>query len=69
MQQRLVPSEPRLFQEETFARSEELAATLEDAHVEDFLVDNDSGRSITVVAREVLPRADWLNPSAWLLGL
>jgi len=51
-----------MFREEALARSEALAITLEDAHVEDFRVDNDEGRNITEVAREVLSRAGWLPP-------
>ena len=64
MRQRLLPREPGMFREEALARSEALAITLEDAHVEDFRVDNDAGRNITEVAREVLSRAGWLNSSS-----
>ena len=62
MQRRLSPREPGMFREEALARSEALAITLEDAHVENFRVDNDEGRNITEVAREVLSRAGWLPP-------
>ena len=64
MQKRLRLREPGLFQEEALARSEELATILEGAKAEDFRVDNDEGRSITEVAREVLSRAGWLHPSS-----
>ena len=61
MRQRLHPREPGMFLEEALARSEALAPVLEQAHVEDFSVDNDAGRNITEVAREVLSRAGWLK--------
>ena len=64
MQRRLEPREPGMFREEALARSEELASILEASNAEDFRVDNDEGRNITEVARKVLSRAGWLNPSS-----
>lgn len=60
MRERLRIREPGMFQREAIARSEEAATILDKAHAEDFRVDNDAGRSITEVAREVLSRAGWL---------
>jgi adenylylsulfate kinase len=57
MQRRLGPREPGMFREEA------LASILEASNAEDFRVDNDEGRNITKVARKVLSRAGWLNPS------
>ena len=64
MHDRLRIREPGMFQEEALARSEELASILEASNAEDFRVDNDEGRNITEVAREVLSRARWLNSSS-----
>ena len=60
MKQRLLVREPGTFQKEALDSSEALVAILEHAHAEDFRVDNDAGRSITEVAREVLSRVGWL---------
>ena len=44
-------------------KTAELDGILERAGLEDFSVDNDDGRSITDVAREVLHRVGWLESS------
>lgn len=64
MQQRLRPRESGMFRGKALARSEVLAAILETSNAEYFRVDNNEGRDITEVAREVLSRAGWLNPSS-----
>ena len=64
MQQRLRPRESGMFRWKALARSEVLAAILETSNAEYFRVDNNEGRDITEVAREVLSRAGWLNPSS-----
>ena len=60
MQQRIRLREPGMLQEQFVARIAELEASLDAGRVEDFSVQND-GRSVTVVAREVLVRAGWLS--------
>ncbi len=60
MQARLRMREPGMFQAQGIARSAELADILERKRVEDFTVDNDEGRPVTEVAREVLRRAGWI---------
>lgn len=60
MRERLRTRDSDMGQSWQIARSETLAAILEHAQAEDFIVDNDRGRSITDVAREVLSRAGWL---------
>ena len=52
--------EPGLFQEKALARAAELDSILVQSQAEDFVVDNDRGRSITDVARAVLAGAGWL---------
>ena len=52
--------EPGMIQAEAVARVATLAAFLEKARAEDFKVNNDQGRSITDVGREVLSLAGWL---------
>ena len=60
MRERIRVREPGMIQAHAVARSAELAEILRRARVEDFTVDNDAGRSVTDVAREVLRRAGWL---------
>jgi len=60
LQDRLRVREPGLFQPKALARSAELDSILRKAGVENFVVDNDVGRQVTEVAREVLTGADWL---------
>lgn len=60
MRVRLSTREPGPFQPRALARSVELDGILTEAGAEDFEVDNDAGRSITEVAREVLVGAAWL---------
>lgn len=60
MHERLRVREPGMFQATGLARSAELLGILRRAKAEDFVVDNDSGRFITDVAREVLSCAGWL---------
>jgi len=60
MRDRLRVREPGLFQPKALARSTELDSILKKSRAEDFVVNNDAGRSITEVAREVLTGAGWL---------
>jgi len=60
MRDRLRVREPGLFQLKALARSTELDSILKKSRAEDFVVNNDAGRSITEVAREVLMGAGWL---------
>ena len=60
MHERLRVREPGMFLEQALARAAELDAILAKAGVEDFVVDNGPGRSVSDVAREVLSRAGWL---------
>ena len=60
---RLRIREPGLFQREAMRKTTELDEVLGRAGVEDFSVDNDDGRSVTEVAREVLHRVGWLESS------
>ena len=60
MQERLRTREPGMFQAQAIARSAMLADILERSRAEDFTGNNDEGRLITDVAREVLSRAGWL---------
>jgi len=60
MQHRIRLREPGMLQEQFVARIAELETSLDAGRVEDFNVQND-GRSVTVVAREVLVRAGWLS--------
>ena len=60
MRDRLRVREPGLFQTRALARAAELDSILVQSQAEDFVVDNDLGRSITDVAREVLTGAGWL---------
>jgi hypothetical protein len=60
MQDRLRAREPGLFQVKALARAAELDSILVQSQAEDFVVDNDRGRSITDVARAVLAGAGWL---------
>ena len=59
MQERVRIREPGMIQAQAVARAAELAEILRRAGVEDYTVDNDIGRNITDVAREVLSRAGW----------
>lgn len=59
LEERLRTREPGMHQAQFIARSRELDQVLDRAHVEDFVVVNDS-RNVTDVAREVLRRAGWL---------
>ena len=60
MQARLRFREPGMFQAHAVARSVELADILERTRAEDFSVNNDEGRLVTEVAREMLSRAGWM---------
>ncbi|HTE90354.1 MAG TPA: hypothetical protein VK639_15445 [Terriglobales bacterium] len=60
MQHRIRLREPGMLQEQFVARIAELETSLDAGRVEDFNVQND-GRSVTVVACEVLVRAGWLS--------
>ncbi len=60
MQERVRKREPGRFQAQGIVRAAELSEILRRAGVEDFKVDNDVGRHITDVAREVLSVAGWL---------
>ena len=60
MRERLRVREPGMFQAQGLRRSAELAGILDRARAEGFTVDNNQGRSVTGVAREVLSRAGWL---------
>ena len=60
MQERLRIREPGRFQDQALARAAELEGILDRAEVEDFVVENGGGRSVTAVAREVLSLAGWL---------
>ena len=59
MQARVRMREPGALQATFVARVAELDALLDEARVEDFTLDN-SNRSVTEVAREMLARARWL---------
>lgn len=61
VERRLRAREPGMFQEGAIARSTALTNLLARTGAEDFKVDNDEGRHITDVAREVLARAGWLE--------
>ncbi len=60
MHERLRIREPGMFQGQALARATELVDILERASIEDFVVDNGTGRSVGDVAREVLSLAGWL---------
>ena len=60
MQKRVGVREPSMIQAQAIARSATLDDILEGARAEDFTVDNDEGRSVTDVAREMLSLAGWL---------
>ena len=60
MRRRVMLREPGILQARFLARMAELNARLDDAHVEDFSLEND-GRSVTEVAGELLARAGWLT--------
>ena len=60
MRDRLRVREPGLFQPKALARSTELDSILRKASAEDFVIDNDAGRPVTEVARDVLTGAGWL---------
>ena len=60
MQERVRAREPGMLQQQYLARSAELADILANAGAEDYAVDNGAGRSVGVVAREVLLGAGWL---------
>jgi hypothetical protein len=60
MRDRLKVREPGLFQPKALDRSAELESILAASEAEDFVVNNDVGRLIGDVAREVLTRARWL---------
>ena len=60
MHQRLRIREPGMFLDKALKRAAELADILHRAGVEDFVVDNGPGRSVSAVAREVLSLAGWL---------
>jgi predicted kinase len=62
MQARLRTREPGMLQAQFLARAAELDAVLDRAGLEDFQVANDH-RPVTAVAREILERAGWLDPS------
>jgi hypothetical protein len=59
MQQRVRMREPGVMQDKFVKRVAHLDAVIDEARVEDFTLDN-SDRSITDVAREMLVRAEWL---------
>ena len=59
MQQRVRMREPGVMQDTFVKRVAHLDAVIDEARVEDFTLDN-SDRSITDVAREMLVRAEWL---------
>ena len=63
MLRRLRIREPGLFQRKAMRKTIELDGLLERSGLEDFSVDNDDGRSVTDVAREVLHRVGWLGSS------
>jgi len=48
------------WREEGLARSAELARIQDRSLVEDFTINNEAGRNVTELAREVLARAGWL---------
>lgn len=56
---RLRVREPGIWQARFLARATELDGILDDARVEDFVVDNGPGRDITEAATEVLRKAGW----------
>lgn len=58
MRQRVRLREPGSLQDQFVARVAELNAILDEAHVEEFSLDNDAG-SVTAVAGELLARAGW----------
>ena len=60
MQERVRIRDAGMLQAQLIARVSILADILERERAEDFAVDNDQGRSITDVARELLSRAGWL---------
>ena len=60
MHHRIRVREPGMMQAQIVARSAPLADLLRRTQAEDFTVDNEEGRSVTDVAREVLTRAGWL---------
>jgi catechol 2,3-dioxygenase-like lactoylglutathione lyase family enzyme len=60
MRRRVRLREPGILQNRFLARVVELNAQLDDAHLEDFSLQND-GRSVTEVAGELLARAGWLS--------
>jgi hypothetical protein len=60
MRDRLRVREPGLFQARALDRSAELESMLTKSGSEDFVVDNDAGRLIGDVARDVLTGAGWL---------
>ena len=58
--ERLRVREPGMFLEQALSRAAELDSILDRSRVEDFSVDNGSGRPVGAVAREVLRHAGWL---------
>ena len=60
MHERLRVRESGMFLDRALERAAELDGILDSSRVEDFVVDNGSGRSVTGVAREVLSLVGWL---------
>src|SRR5262249_53239052 len=63
MRERVRVREPGILRDTFVARVAELDRRLDEAHLEDFAIEND-GQSVTDVARELLARAGWIAASS-----